>query len=319
MSHFSVLVATKEYPTESVLEPIMAPWHEFECTGIDDQYVINVDCLGRLHEEYSTGIMERFNVDGEMIPVWKIPEEDRGKYELAKVPISELYTEEEYLMEYFGATLCTGEPNTEGPHKYGWYKKDADGRVTEYIDRTNPNSKWDYWVIGGRWRDSLLSSKIGAWTSILKKKYLDIQGMEQVEKDRRIAHIDKALEGLSIQNGVTKEELLKAHAEAVLKHEPDSDEFKKAKDYGLYSWENGLCSPVVCSALLSEPDPYAWANSDIGPVAYAVVHDGRWESEGDMGWWGISSNEKSTWSQDIKDIIAKIPDEYWLTIVDCHI
>jgi len=43
MSHFSVLVFTKGKPTHEELSAILAPWHEFECTGHDNEYVQDID------------------------------------------------------------------------------------------------------------------------------------------------------------------------------------------------------------------------------------------------------------------------------------
>ncbi len=37
MSHFAVLVADKDP------EALLAPFHEFECTGQDDEYVKDID------------------------------------------------------------------------------------------------------------------------------------------------------------------------------------------------------------------------------------------------------------------------------------
>src|SRR5690606_18805090 len=43
MSHFSLLVVTEKEPTQDLLAARLQPFHEFECTGVDDQYVENVD------------------------------------------------------------------------------------------------------------------------------------------------------------------------------------------------------------------------------------------------------------------------------------
>jgi hypothetical protein len=43
VSHFAVFVVTPEFPTEAVLTKTLAPWHEFECTGRDDEYIVDVD------------------------------------------------------------------------------------------------------------------------------------------------------------------------------------------------------------------------------------------------------------------------------------
>ena len=43
MSHFTVLVITDSEPTNEVLSATLQPFHEYECTGIDDVYVRDVD------------------------------------------------------------------------------------------------------------------------------------------------------------------------------------------------------------------------------------------------------------------------------------
>lgn len=43
MSHFAVLVVTDSKPSAKDLARILLPWHEFECTGLDNKYVVDVD------------------------------------------------------------------------------------------------------------------------------------------------------------------------------------------------------------------------------------------------------------------------------------
>lgn len=52
MSHFAVIVVTDEEPTNAVLTKVLQPWHEFECTGADDQYVVDVDETDSARSEY---------------------------------------------------------------------------------------------------------------------------------------------------------------------------------------------------------------------------------------------------------------------------
>lgn len=51
MSHFSVLVVGDN------VEVQLAPYHEFECTGRDDQYVQEIDETEEARAEYATDIM----------------------------------------------------------------------------------------------------------------------------------------------------------------------------------------------------------------------------------------------------------------------
>lgn len=52
MSHFVIAVLTKTGSEEEVQE-LMAPYHEFECTGINDQYVQDVNVFYEYYKEYT--------------------------------------------------------------------------------------------------------------------------------------------------------------------------------------------------------------------------------------------------------------------------
>lgn len=55
---------------------------------------------------------------------------------------------------------------------------------------------------------------------------------------------------------------------------------------------------------------------------YAFVdRSGDWISSGDMGWFGISSNDKDerVWNDEIQTLLNEAKDDDFLVIVDCHI
>lgn len=54
--------------------------------------------------------------------------------------------------------------------------------------------------------------------------------------------------------------------------------------------------------------------------ASAIVHEGNWIGRGQMGWFGMGHNEESgeTWTKKVNDLIAGLPDDTYLAIVDCH-
>jgi hypothetical protein len=56
-------------------------------------------------------------------------------------------------------------------------------------------------------------------------------------------------------------------------------------------------------------------------VTYAVVKDGKWFQKGDMGWWGMSFNEKEehTWVDEFHKLIDSVPDDTLFSLFDCHI
>lgn len=118
MSHFTVLVIVED------VEAQLQPFHEFECTGENDQYVQDLDIteIARANFENETGIGFREFVD------------DYYRYKAVK----------------FGE-----EPDKEDVHKYGYVLLDESGEVSKVFERTNPNCKWDWYVIGGRWQGFL--------------------------------------------------------------------------------------------------------------------------------------------------------------------
>ena len=54
---------------------------------------------------------------------------------------------------------------------------------------------------------------------------------------------------------------------------------------------------------------------------YSFIEDGEYFSHGDIGWWGVSSNDKpdDVWRQATQDFISRIPEDNFLVLVDCHI
>ena len=55
---------------------------------------------------------------------------------------------------------------------------------------------------------------------------------------------------------------------------------------------------------------------------YAFVdRNGDWIGSGDMGWFGISSNDKDerAWTDEIQKLMNEAKDDDFLAIVDCHI
>ena len=56
MSHFTVLVVT-DRPEQ--LEPALQPFHEYECTGIEDQYVEFIDESEEIEQDWEKMTMTR--------------------------------------------------------------------------------------------------------------------------------------------------------------------------------------------------------------------------------------------------------------------
>lgn len=60
MSHFAVMVVTDHSPTMGHLSDVLQPFHEFECTGVDDEFVEDIDITEERREEFSKATTRRF-------------------------------------------------------------------------------------------------------------------------------------------------------------------------------------------------------------------------------------------------------------------
>lgn len=130
MSHFSVLVIGPE------VEKQLQPFHEFECTGTNDEFVQEID---RTAEALQL-------------------EPEAGETLLATI---------ESWYGWKAAPFGT-QPDIADAHKYGYVLLNEAGEPIKCVDRTNPNKRWDWWEVGGRW-SGFLKLKEGAHGELGRK------------------------------------------------------------------------------------------------------------------------------------------------------
>lgn len=268
MSHFCVLVITDQEPTDEILTKALQPYHEYECTGIEDEYVRDVD------------------VTDEVLKAWESDDHDAEDMEA-------------WATEYGG-----------------WFK-----RGERWYSRTNPDAKWDYWTVGGRYagafkpgdtiqvsefrrvRGALLDarkSQLASVWDLCRAKYAREPFKGKTFEEARRAWIDLVAEARKSE-GMSPWKAVDAL--------PDGKELRSAASH---YWE-GLPDDVA-----TREDFIATAT----PIsAFAILKDGKWMEKGEMGWFAIVSNEKEDgeWKQTITEVIDGLPDSAWMTIVDCHI
>ena len=292
MSHFTVLVISKTIEDVSTL---LAPYHEFECTGHDDQYIQNLDITEEIVSSY---------------------EDHKDEYDSIL----------KYAKEYYGYKLVKfgKKPDLTEKHKYGYIELNEDGSLKTVIRRTNPNAQWDWYEIGGRWGGML---QPGGVNQILRKD-LDLvamlaearKGKEEAWKEA-VTHFSSKQDGEFLvarkrykelleelrsqqEKGVALHEMIDRHPEASdLRSAVGSCEFRYGIDLDTESLEAHVATAIPFST-------------------YAVItEDGKWYEKGKMGWWGMSSNEKdeNVWLAEFNKMLNEIPEDRWLTVVDCHI
>ena len=408
MSHFAVLVVGENVDEQ------LAPYHEFESTGENDQYVVDVDKTeearldykqehtetrfkdteGRLHNrftpegnwderfvrEFTEEELQKHSFGKLHGPIgsssgggiqWDSRDWNDGKGYRAKVtnvlpegwtevevPTADVMTFAEYVEDNYGYKLVPfgEEPDLNDTHKYGYCLQDENGEITNVVDRTNPNRKWDWYSVGGRWtgffkmkpqavgvlgKGSALSAfdpdyepPTADRADIAVKGDIDVDGMRDeagASAGERFDDFTKIVAGLpapmswpeiQAQNTTGYNE----------KGEPVVDYEAARKAYH--------AQPMV-AALRSErareinKDSIWWDLDDFYMTreayvqrarnnafsTFAVIKDGQWYERGEMGWWGMVSDEKNRdeWNQQFTTLIDSLPEETVLTVVDCHI
>lgn len=299
MSHFTVLVIGNDYEAQ------LAPFHQFECTGINDEYVQDIDIT------------------------------DDARAGFARSGDKESFAE--YVAGYYGTKLVPfGElPDTEGAHMYGYALADADGEVTKVVDRTNPNRRWDWYQLGGRW-SGFFRLKPGAegivgahgvmgscrndgpeFCDQAKKRDIDFEGLRseaalEAERDWDMAW--SLRNGSAWETWPTLRERLGVEAAREIYHQQPTLLAVKASEPFL-RWYEGL------DDLLQPRDVYVQRARDNAISTFAVLKDGKWHERGRMGWWACVSDEKDEgdWNREFNALLDSLPDDTTLSVVDCHI
>jgi len=319
MSHFSVMVVTDSEPTDEILTKLMQPYHEFECTGTDDQYVQSIDRTEEAKAEYAQ-YTENATEPAEGFLEWI-----NGWYGLEPV-------------------VSPADPDKEGEHKYGYVRVGADGNVLEVITRTNPNKKWDYWRVGGRYR-ARLQVKSGVASAVATEPSWEWKNEKTIPEgfdSACVADIDWDKMKVEAQRGranwvdeciakcgMSREDFGAAcqlHKEVHAKwmEIPASDR-PRGSEYFQWLRDAGYANVADAHSHnfeipeIGEQTLDDWINSAPMLSAFAVVKDGKWYEQGEMGWWACVSNEDDQWDEKFNEMVASLQPTQWITLLDCHI
>lgn len=261
-------------------------------------------------------------------------------FEDVQVPTRDLMTAAEYAIDEQGehCVLVEGDELDLGKrHKYGWVKVSESGQLIQVVRRTNPNKRWDWWKIGGRWPGLFPNEQDTA-----RKGDLNLDEMARDVRDKTTADVRKFFEGFAAKHSMEFEAVVSMWSEGCKEYVEFSAQYDALRDSGAELerfWDWLAADPhrattlqtEVCRNLLSEaywnsplpdkqPDAFGWA-ARVPPLsAYAFLGmDGEWHSRGEMLMFGTSVNEVKDWDVQFGRLLAKVPDDHYLTMVDCHI
>lgn len=183
--------------------------------------------------------------------------------------------------------------NARTDQEFYYAERDEDGHFDEdgnKLSTYNPKSKWDWWVVGGRWSGNL-TTKNGERVNGGLVKDLNL-GIDKEEYDRSLRWYEVVVEGAPLKEGENKEAFFSFYNTNYLR-----ECYKTKENYAKFH------------AL---------------PIYRAVVTpDGEWHEKGEMGWFGMSSEtaeESLDWDLHFMErFIDNLDDNMELVVVDCHI
>ena len=289
MSHFTVLVIGND------IESALAPYQENNMGDCPEEYLEFVDYTLEVTKEYEEDTYTEYvlpddtitryltNEQVELVKEWKIKE--------VEVKYKDRYTLDEFAKKYHGYTK-------NSDWKYGY--------------KTNPNSEWDWWVVGWRWAGNII---VKPGTTFETPNFS--WGWSAEEKQ-------KVLETLRTDSALLKDIDLDA---MVANHIEDlTDNYNKLKDF-----DNLPMEEKIHYMFLREQRDYidAWHTLEEfleeftrHPLnAYAYVHNGEWIYQWDMGWFGMSNDNctPKEWNAKFTEFINGLDPETRITFVDCHV
>ena len=229
---------------------------------------------------------------------------------------NELYSDfEEYMSEWH-----SHKSRDEDTGRYGYWH--------------NPNAKWDWFQIGGRW-SGYFKPKAGTtgdlgspgvfdnkptegWVDVIKLKDIDIEGMQEAAVSEANETYDK-LE--SILNGRT----LPSWSATVQKHGEDyaaaREEYNNLQVVKDLNKNQFFCMGDLAEIFGPDRASYVHRQKVSVMVPFAVVMNGNWYQKGEVGWFGMSNDEmtQEEWNVQFWNMLSKLDPETTLTLMDCHI
>lgn len=287
MSHFALLVIGEN------IEKQLRPFHEFECTGIDDEFVVDVD--------QTSDVLAHAAKEGESL---------------------------QSALEWFGleerVVSSESEVDREKAHKYG-YAIMRDGVLVKAVDRTNPGKKWDWWVIGGRYSNRLLLKGTGREADSALVGEVDFKAM----RARQEEYGRQWWTGIREALGDAPEP--DSWGTVLERNQGDYD--KTRAEYNAQPALVAYAAQARAKNLFPWLEPEEWRRAyqplertldyyrRRALSAFAVLKDGQWCERGEMGWFGVVHDEKDegAWEREFHALVEGLSPDTRITIVDCHI
>jgi hypothetical protein len=297
MTHFTVLVVGPDH------EKQLAPFQENNMGDCPEEYMEFVDVTDDSKKDYEEGTRSIV-----LLPNGSIASKYDDRFKTGKI-LDEKYTYPE------------GSKIVEIPHVHIYptfddymklydsgYKK-VNGRYGYY---ENPNKKWDWWEVGGRWtgkfklkpgtngetgKPGLMTQPAGnGHADIVIKHDIDVEYMRNEVEQSYLKRWDIVHAGVTDFTFTTWDELLKQRddgkitideARKLYKEQVPVKEFNQLikKHDDIFGWSASLGDYLVTR------EEYARQGRDSALTTHAILNDGKWYERGEMGWWACCDTD----------------------------
>ena len=221
-----------------------------------------------------------------------------------------------YVSEVFPKKLeMTDEEIYQNAIKY--YEEEDLGPDGEVYSTYNPDSKWDWYEVGGRY-----AGRIAVKDGVEIDEPNFSWGWSEDEKDKVIAMGYKTDSAYIKDIDFSKMHKIEEDYKDAIRYwelviECDKPKNKEEEDIVKFSFYK----PEYFINRYKTKEKYAECNSSFS--MWAVVKDGVWYEKGQMGWWAMSNethDEAVDWEMNFFDrFIKDLPEDTLITVVDCHI
>lgn len=201
---------------------------------------------------------------------------------------------------------------------------------------SNPNAKWDWYQIGGRWSGQFMNKNTKEMQDVIQKKDIDVDGMINKLREERIELWERHwltsnvnLEGYMSWNQLREE---KAQELGLKVDEIPHEVYPELRNRRNYIAESSGAASLSKKMGMHFKDPvefFCFGDFDkytdetelfySALISHSILKDGKWYEDGEMGWFGMSGEGDFDFRENWKKIFDSINQDDWIVNVDCHI
>jgi len=286
---------TKEYENSSVDQILLDGKHYFI---FDRELIVDINKkLIGTGEEKKTYFRLKYDEDKDFII--------KAGGAQVSVPYKELYKSfHEFATQYHGYVK-------NGEH-YGYFR--------------NPNAKWDWYVVGGRWSGyfPVLKSSISEYES----SNVDIIRIKDIDFDKAKSKAQKHLRAFRklYEMNFDKSNFFDFYYRSVafdvgLISVVSEEELSSVNDAMVIKWQDGKNYEIVKNPEVIQ-DVEDIILGRLNPINASTFLSDTWVEPGKIGWFGSCSANKDSYREYIKkfnEFITSGDPNDWVVLLDCHV